>query len=284
MPEPSCVRPCAPRRGGSARTGAAARPRALPTPVSPTSSSRRRPASSRRRTAMRALERELEGVREQVEDDLLPHLAIDVDRLGAAARSRRADRSPARSHRRAERCWRGRASARARSVGLVDACTRPASMREKSSSELTSFCSRSALRCASSSRSRLTGGGLRHRPSTCLDGPSISVSGVRNSWLTLEKKAVLARSSLGQRFGALALRLVGARVARWPWRSAPATSSKKLLYCASRTRLGAHPGHKDARELMGDVRPDGHHHRGVGGSRQGPGGTSGQRAGKASIT
>ena len=29
----------------------------------------------------RALERELEGVREQIEDDLLPHVAIDVDRL-----------------------------------------------------------------------------------------------------------------------------------------------------------------------------------------------------------
>ena len=29
-----------------------------------------------------ALERELERVREQVENDLLPHVAIDIDRLG----------------------------------------------------------------------------------------------------------------------------------------------------------------------------------------------------------
>ena len=41
--------------------------------------------------------------------------------------------------------------------------------------------------------------GRRQRPSVSArassTGPSISVSGVRNSWLTFEKKAVLARSS-----------------------------------------------------------------------------------------
>ena len=43
-------------------------------------------------------------------------------------------------------------------------------------------------------------------------GPSIKVSGVRNSWLTLEKNAVLARSS-SARASALTLFLIGSGVA-----------------------------------------------------------------------
>ncbi len=39
----------------------------------------------------------------------------------------------------------------------------------------------------------------------------IRVSGVRNSWLTLEKKVVLARFQLGELFGAPLLDLVGHR-------------------------------------------------------------------------
>jgi hypothetical protein len=37
--------------------------------------------SRRRRTAISPFERELEGVGEQIEHDLFPHLAIDIDRL-----------------------------------------------------------------------------------------------------------------------------------------------------------------------------------------------------------
>ena len=43
----------------------------------------------RHRHPDRALERELERVRQQIEDDLLPHLAVDVDRGSATADSRR---------------------------------------------------------------------------------------------------------------------------------------------------------------------------------------------------
>ena len=43
-------------------------------------------------------------------------------------------------------------------------------------------------------------------------GPSISVSGVRNSWLTLREERGLGAVELGQRFGAPALLLVGSRV------------------------------------------------------------------------
>ena len=85
-------------------------------------------------------------------------------------------------------------------------------MREKSSSEFTSLSRRCALRCASSSCSRCAGGSVRASASASSSGPSISVSGVRNSWLTFEKNAVLARSISRQRLCAAAFVLVGARI------------------------------------------------------------------------
>ena len=69
-------------------------------------------------------------------------------------------------------------------------------MRENSSSVLTSLSSRSALRrTASSLLAGLRVGERIGRAEQSSSGPSISVSGVRNSWLTLLKKAVFARSS-----------------------------------------------------------------------------------------
>ena len=68
-------------------------------------------------------------------------------------------------------------------------------MREKSSNVLTNFRSLTLLRCAVSSRARRGGGrGLARSASSSSSGPSIRVSGVRNSWLTFEKNAVFARS------------------------------------------------------------------------------------------
>ena len=89
-------------------------------------------------------ERELERVREKVQHDLLPHLAIDVDRLAELA-AVDDKRKPAFSIAERKVLARSRVSA-ARSVASYEAWTRPASMREKSSSELTSLCSRAALR------------------------------------------------------------------------------------------------------------------------------------------
>ena len=54
----------------------------------------RAPRSS---TRDRALERELERVRQQIEDDLLPHLAIDVDRRASAGGQSTTSCRPARS-------------------------------------------------------------------------------------------------------------------------------------------------------------------------------------------
>ena len=154
---------------------------------------RRGPSSRCSVTDTLACERELERIRQQVEDDLLPHLAVDMHRLRRAAGSRTSNSSPARSM--AERKLLARSSvSAARSTGSKEAVTRPASMRAKSSSELTSLSRRSELRCATSSCARSGAGSVRDRRARLRSGPSISVSGVRNSWLTFEKKAVLARS------------------------------------------------------------------------------------------
>jgi hypothetical protein len=84
----------------------------------------------------------------------------------------------------------------ARSTGSYDAVSRPDSRREKSSSVLTSLSRRSALRWTSSVRSRCAGGsGASVSARASSHGPSMSVSGVRNSWETLEKNVVLAASS-----------------------------------------------------------------------------------------
>ena len=79
-----------------------------------------------------------------------------------------------------------------RSGGSNVARSFPTSMRTKSSSPFTSLSSRRALRW-SSSRFRGDGGVWLVMASSM--GPSMSVSGVRNSWLTLLKNVVLARSS-----------------------------------------------------------------------------------------
>ena len=210
MPVPSCVRPRAPLDavepleqarqlvGGDADAGVARR-------VSST-----RPPASRSATAIAALEGELEGVGEQIEDDLLPHLAVDVDRLAAAAGSRRPARSPARSHGRAEDA--GQLGGERGEVGRLVAApaTRPASMREKSSSVLTSLQQPQPVAVDDLELLRAVGGGAsglgEQRPRA---GPSISVSGVRNSWLTLLEERGLGAVELGQRLGAPPLLLVG---------------------------------------------------------------------------
>ena len=86
----------------------------------------------------------------------------------------------------------------------------PASIREKSSRLFTSFCSLSVFRCATpAAREPLPA--TYPFPAVLGLGPAISVSGVRNSWLTLLKKMVLARS-ISQRLGLLSLLLKRLRV------------------------------------------------------------------------
>ena len=212
MPVPSCVRPARPRRGGSARRCAAAPSPGMPVPVSRTVELDAIRRAARRRTSISPSNVNLNAFESEVQDDLLPHVAVDVDRLRRAAGSRRQPQArPARPP--SGSCSRAPRSARRGRSARRTPATRPASMREKSSSVLTSFSRRSPLRCAtpSCSRSRGASGACRGAQHV-LERPSISVSGVRNSWLTLREERGLGAVELGQRLGALALLLVGARV------------------------------------------------------------------------
>ncbi len=100
-------------------------------------------------------------------------------------------------------------------------------MREKSRRVLTSLSSRRALRCTSSQRWASDSGSAAAWPSASRAGPRISVSGVRNSWLTLLKNAVLARS-ISASASARALASASARALEMAVAIWPATSSRKL--------------------------------------------------------
>jgi hypothetical protein len=186
MPDPSwCARAPSTRWKRSNTRGSSSS--GMPTPVSRTASSTRPPRRAARRD--RAVERELEGVRQQVEDDLLPHLAIDVDRLGSGGQSTTSSGRRARSpsgrrspDRRSAR--RGRSARNACGAAGLDAREVEQRVDQLQQPQLV------AVTISRSSRSERAAGAA----SASSVGPSISVSGVRNSWLTLLKNAVFARS------------------------------------------------------------------------------------------
>ena len=126
----------------------------------------------------------------------------------------------------------------ARSVGSRTGSALPASMRENSSRLLTSFCRRSALRKTTLRRSACSPSPASASASSA--GPRISDSGVRNSWLTLEKKSVFARSSSASASArsrsASRARTLARLEAIWP-----ATSSRKPRYSWSSARYGFRP-------------------------------------------
>ena len=81
IPEPSCVRARARSTRWNRSNTCGRSSVGMPTPVSRTVIVTRRPVPGQRHRN-RAGERELEGVREKVEHDLLPHVAIEVHRVG----------------------------------------------------------------------------------------------------------------------------------------------------------------------------------------------------------
>ena len=111
-------------------------------------------------------------------------------------------------------------------------------MREKSSSVLTSRSMRWPLRCTVFRAAPDSDWPGEARASSV--GPSINVSGVRNSWLTLEKNAVLARSSWARSSArwraASRVRALVMPVPTWL-----ATSSRKSRYWSSISSRGASP-------------------------------------------
>ena len=154
----------------------------------------RRPRAAGRRCV--PSKRELERVGEQVEDDLLPHVAVDVDRLGQRRAVDDRDASPARSTARAEHAGQiggERARGRPARSAALDAAGLDAREVEQRVDQLQQ--PQPVAVDDSSARAAAAGRGVRVAQRSPSTGPSISVSGVRNSWLTLEKNAVFARSS-----------------------------------------------------------------------------------------
>ena len=203
MPLPSWLRPRASstrwkrsNMRGSASAG-------MPMPVSRTVKREIDLALASSDTAMLACERELERVREQVEDDLLPHLAVDVDRLG---QRRAVDRRGAarRARTPSGSCSPGRRSApRGRSARRWPA-RGPASMRAKSSSVLTSLSRRWPLRCTSSSCARSSGGELL-RASSVLQRAEHQRERRAELVADVAEERGLGAVELGERLGAPAL-------------------------------------------------------------------------------
>ena len=225
MPEPSNVRLSGPRSDGSARTGVGSSDCGMPTPVSRTIDSRNRPSAELRdSTAISPVEGELEGVREEVEDDLLPHVAIDIDRLGqvgaidAQARARPV-RSPTRKFdaRFAGQLRRGPSARSSRR-------SRPASMREKSSRRIDQLEQPKAvavgdLELLAMRRRQSAGASLEH----VLDRPEHQRQRRAELVADVGEEGRLGAVELRQRLGAPALLLIGLR----RWRSPPRSGRRR---------------------------------------------------------
>ena len=167
----------------------------IPVPVSCTVSTALPPRVFKEDSDL-AIEGEFKGVGEQIENDLLPHVAIDIDRLPQAQGSPLpASSRPSPS--RIGNCWQIGSAVRAeRSVGLKLAPVRPGfDAREIQEAIHASSTNRIPLRCATVMRSRSSTGRRSHVRQRLFERPEHQRRGVRNSWLTLEKKVVLARSS-----------------------------------------------------------------------------------------
>ena len=100
----------------------------------------------------------------------------------------------------------------ARSTGSKRARTRPASMRENSSSVFTSFSSRRLLRCATSSCSRIVAGSASPDARASLERAEQQRQRRAELVADVGEERRLGAIDLGERLGAAALLLVGAHV------------------------------------------------------------------------
>ena len=190
MPLPSCVRERAPRTREKRSNSRDSSASGMPVPVSRTeriaSPSVRRIVTriSPSKVNLKALETRLRTIRS--------HISRSTSAVSGSSGVSTTSASPARSV--AERNMLARSAVKApRSVSSRIGSARPASTREKSSRLLTSFWRRSALRKTTVRRCSCSPSAASRSASSA--GPRISDSGVRNSWLTFEKKSVFARSS-----------------------------------------------------------------------------------------
>ena len=131
-----------------------------------------------------ALEGEFEGVRHKVEDDFLPHLAVDVSRRidGAGPKRKRQSRTARERTKRADQLLGfgqlGKLERWLHAAGFLDAREIEQRVDELQHSQRVAMRDLEVLALQR----------MRRAVQRILDGPSSSVSGVRNSWLTLLKK------------------------------------------------------------------------------------------------
>lgn len=149
------------------------------------------PCSAKKCDTRRSAGTVLERVGDEVEDDLLVHLSIDVDGLGERGAVHRVGQARL-LHQRAERA--GEVGGERCKVGRLGLCLRAAGFDaaevEQGVDELQEAQGVPVHRLEKFFGEDRIGERL-HAASVV---PRIKVSGVRNSWLTFEKKAVLARS------------------------------------------------------------------------------------------
>ena len=208
MPVPSWVRPRAPstRWKRSNRRGSLVGGDAGPGVADGAAPPNRR--RRERETAIVALEGELEGVGEEVEDDLLPHVAVDVDRLGQR-RAVHDQLQPRPLHGGAENGGQlGREGGQVgRLVGRLDAAGLDAREVEQRVDQLEQ-----AQAVAVDDGQPLAVVGPAGRPasaSTSSSGPSMQRQRRAELVADVAEEGRLGAVELGQRLGARALLLVG---------------------------------------------------------------------------
>ena len=166
-------------------------PAGMPVPVSRTDSSTA--ADGPEADDDLPLEGELEGVGDQVQDDLLPHVAVHEDRLG---QGRAVDHEPQPGLLAGRPEVAGELRGQRRQVGRLVRRPGPARLDprevQQGVDQLQQPQSAAVGRLQPLALARGSGSSASARASST--GPSIRVSGVRNSWLTFEKNAVFARS------------------------------------------------------------------------------------------
>ena len=147
----------------------------------------------------------LESIGEEIEYDLFPHFAINVDRLGNG-RAFDDQLQPGAFNRGTEYAGelRGEEGKIRWLVGGLHAAHFDANEIEQAVYQLEQAQGIPVQHLQRVWRGRDSGSAVHLQP-----GPSISVSGVRSSWLTLLKNAVFARSRSVKLFGAALLRFIG---------------------------------------------------------------------------
>ena len=206
-----------------------------------------------------AMQRELEGVRQEIENDFLPHFPVDVDGSGQRLTLDQ-QVEPRALDRRAKRAGEvtGQAGEVHRLIRRVHTAGFDPGKVQQRVDELLEP-KRIAVRELEplpDDRRRL------HIGEHLLDGREQQGQGRPELVRNVGEEGGLGAVEFRERFRPLALRLIGARVRNCRG-DLPGDELEEALVLRVQHVSRTHPGHKDARELMGDVRLDGHSHRGV---------------------